>query len=155
MLRTAAPVQAFGEIDSQNFHDPDAGSGAGHTRESLDVGVVVVGGQEDELVEAMILPGGEGIVEEPVQSLLPYPRGAGEGSLRGEVDAERQRGSLQDAEIAGQGGGDRFGHECPGADGQVWPVLVANTHGHEQPTIVAEMPLDVAPRVIRQQERAR
>ena len=80
-------------------------------------------GDEDELGEAVVLPGGEQVVEHAVQVLGVQAGGAGVGALRREVHAVGDDRGAQDAELLGEVEAEAATDEDVAAEGQVGAML--------------------------------
>ncbi len=89
----------IGKVYSEQIHDTHAGAGRPYGRDRLEVRVVPVRGQEDELVDAMALPGREQIVQHPVKCLLSERHARRILRLRRGVHAVLDRGRPENAEF--------------------------------------------------------
>ena len=136
MLGCPRSIQKLTEIDRERFNDTDPCTRHRHRRNRFDVGIMSLGGEENELCKPRVLPFGKQIIQQPMERFFAQSRGSGTGLRTRLVHPKRNRGRQQNAELPRQIGGESLGDPSAGAKREVRSVLIACPDGNEK-SIVA------------------
>jgi len=133
MGRSGRVFEIVGEVEGKDVHGEYSSPPRAQRGEGFLMGIMSVGGKNNESVHATLLPGAEQVVHPAVQSFPAHRRIAREGTLGGGVHAIRYRRGAQDAEAARQVVGETLDDERVAAEREVWSMLLAGANGYQQP----------------------
>ena len=145
VLRELLPFDEVvdGHIPDVDDADPCAGGDEGG--EGLEVGVVAVGGDEDELGDAVALPRVEQLVHGAVEGLSAEGGGAGVRALGPYIDAEVEGRGAKDAELTGEVDAETSSDEHIAAEGQVRAVLFERADRDNESRVAGQVRGDIDP----------
>src|SRR6266480_1491145 len=136
--RPVGVLEVAREVEGEYVDREDAGLAGAQGRERLLVGVVAVGGQDDEAFDPRLLPRSEQVVHPAVQRLAADRGVAGEGPLGDGVDPIFDRRGAQDLERPGEVVGQALDDDGVATERQVGAVLLARSHRDQEAGIALE-----------------
>src|SRR5438552_10447123 len=138
MHRTLGVLQVTGEVEGEDVHREDPRLAGPQRGQRFLMRVVVVGGEDDERLDARLLPGAEQLVHPAVQRLAPHGRVAGVGALGSGIDAILYRRRAQDAELGGEVVGEALDEDGVTPQREMGSVLLTGADGHEEAGVALE-----------------
>lgn len=109
---------------------------------------MLIGRQEDELLDAVILPFGQKLIERPVKRLALHSRGTGIAFLSGVPDSVAEGGRQKDPASPGDGFRHPLGNESVAPERKMRPVLDQRPNGKNEARIPGQDSPNLWPREV-------
>ena len=139
------PFQKITGINGEKVHHIRNGRGGHGHEESVHMRLMLAGGQQEELPDAMVLPFGQKLIQSPMKGLSLDSRRPGIPFLAGVPDPVLERGRQKDLASPGNFLGNPLHNEGVGAKGEMGPMLGEGSYRKEEAGIESENPPDVRP----------
>ena len=138
MHRAIGVFEVAGEVEREDIDREDPGLAGPQRGQRFLVRVVAVGREDDERLDAGLLPGAEQIVHPTVQRLAPHGRVAGIGALGRGIDAVLHGRRAQDAELGREVVGEALDEDGVTPQREMGSVLLTGADGHDQARVASE-----------------
>jgi len=112
------------------------------------VRLALVGGDDEKLLDSMVLPFHEKLVHGPVKGLSLEPRRSRKALLPWAPHPVVERGSEKRLTATGCLLGYLLRDEGVGSQGEMGPMLDQRSHGNDQPWVACKDPSDFRPREV-------
>jgi hypothetical protein len=143
--RSRLHLEQVTDVDVPCGDDANASGPGDEGSEGVEMGFMPVGDDDDELGDALGFPGGEELVERPVQSFVRESGGTRVPSLGSYIDAVVHGGSTQNILFPGQVEGEFACNEYIGAERQMGTVLLESADRDNEARVAREVRRDIDP----------